>query len=105
MRVMLKIKHVPAADCVVAGFRWYKSGRDAVGSLLLGLFDTEGRLHHVGVTSSFTMVKRKEWVDELEPLRRDALVEHPWRAWAEIDAAGGTRMPGGHSRWNAGKDL
>jgi ATP-dependent DNA ligase len=105
-RAMLKIKHARTADCVVAGFRWHKSGKDKVGSLLLGLFDEEGRLHHVGVTSSFTMVKRAELVAELAPLRENALEGHPWREWAEISAGGElVRMPGGQSRWSAGKDL
>jgi ATP-dependent DNA ligase len=145
-RAMVKVKHARTADCVVAGFRWHKSGRDTVGSLLLGLYDGEGRLHHVGVTSSFTMAARKQLVEELAPLREHALEGHPWREWAEWgdrhgsgpaarapgagsagaggsgagDAGGGadagsadgppsgagmTRMPGGHSRWSAGKDL
>jgi ATP-dependent DNA ligase len=104
-RAMFKIKHARTADCVVAGFRWHKSGNDRIGSLLLGLYDAAGRLHHVGVTSSFTMAARKDLALELEPLRQDALKEHPWRDWA--DAGGGemTRMPGGQSRWSAGKDL
>jgi ATP-dependent DNA ligase len=104
-RAMFKIKHARTADCVVAGFRWHKSGNDKIGSLLLGLYDAAGRLHHVGVTSSFTMAARKELALELEPLRQDAVKEHPWREWA--DAGGGemTRMPGGQSRWSAGKDL
>jgi ATP-dependent DNA ligase len=104
-RAMFKIKHARTADCVVAGFRWHKSGNDRIGSLLLGLYDAAGRLHHVGVTSSFTMAARKELALQLEPLRQDALKEHPWREWA--DAGGGemTRMPGGQSRWSAGKDL
>jgi ATP-dependent DNA ligase len=105
-RAMIKVKHSRTADCVVAGFRWHKNGKNEyVGSLLLGLYDDSGRLHHVGVTSSFTMARRRELVEELEPLRRDALTDHPWREWA---AAGGeemTRMPGGQSRWSAGKDL
>jgi ATP-dependent DNA ligase len=107
-RAMFKIKHARTADCVVAGFRWHKSGNDRIGSLLLGLYDTSGRLHHVGVTSSFTMTVRKELASELEPLRQDALTQHPWREWAEWAEAGGsdrTRMPGGQSRWSAGKDL
>jgi len=103
-RVMFKIKHVRTADCVVAGFRWHKSGDDAVGSLLLGLYDDSGRLHHVGVTSSFTMADRRELAKELEPLRKNALKDHPWREWAEA-AEGHVRMPGGQSRWSAGKDL
>ncbi|HET6362069.1 MAG TPA: ATP-dependent DNA ligase [Gemmatimonadota bacterium] len=103
-RAMLKIKHVRTADCVVAGFRWHKSGKDRVGSLLLGLYDDDGVLHHVGVTSSFTMAKRKELVKELEPLRKNAMKGHPWREWAQAEDSG-TRMPGGQSRWSAGKDL
>src|SRR5688572_12279112 len=104
-RVMLKIKHARTADCVVAGFRWHKQGPGThVGSLLLGLYDDAGTLHHVGVTSSFTMARRKELTQELAPLRKDALLEHPWREWAgAMDAS--TRMPGGQSRWSAGKDL
>lgn len=103
-RAMIKIKHARTADCVVAGFRWHKAGRDElVGSLLLGLFDAEGGLHHVGVTSSFTMSARRDLARELAPLREHALDDHPWRAWAA--AEGGTRMPGGQSRWSAGKDL
>ena len=102
-RAMIKVKHIRSADCVVAGFRFHKSGPDAVGSLLLGLYDDEGRLQHVGVTSSFTMDTRKKLVKELEPLRRNALDDHPWREWASANPAG--RMPGGQSRWSAGKDL
>jgi ATP-dependent DNA ligase len=104
-RAMIKVKHARTAECVVAGFRWHKSGRDAVGSLLLGLYDERGTLHHVGVTSSFTMAARRDLVKELEPLREGALDAHPWRQWAEAQAHAGTRMPGGQSRWSAGKDL
>jgi ATP-dependent DNA ligase len=103
-RAMIKIKHSRTADCVVAGFRWHKNGKnELVGSLLLGLYDDRGRLHHVGVTSAFTMARRRELADELAPLREHALDGHPWREWA--DAYDGTRMPGGQSRWSAGKDL
>jgi ATP-dependent DNA ligase len=105
-RVMIKVKHVRTADCVVAGFRWHKTGKDSlVGSLLLGLYDEHDRLHHVGVTSSFTMEMRKQLARELSPLRARALDDHPWRDWANIDAAAAARMPGGQSRWSAGKDL
>jgi ATP-dependent DNA ligase len=105
-RAMIKIKHARTADCVVAGFRWHKAGKHMlVGSLLLGLYDDRDVLHHVGVTSSFTMAMRKELVSELAPLRRDALSNHPWREWAELETTGTTRMPGGQSRWSAGKDL
>jgi ATP-dependent DNA ligase len=103
-RVMLKVKHERDCDCVVAGFRWHrKDEQQAVGSLLLGLFDDSGALQHVGVCSSFTQEKRRELVEYLAPYRHDALAHHPWRAWA----AGGEaqRMPGGQSRWSQGKDL
>ena len=106
VRAMIKVKHARTADCVVAGFRWHKAGKnELVGSLLLGLYDALGRLHHVGVTSSFTMAMRRTLADELGPLRERALDDHPWRDWAEADAHAGTRMPGGQSRWSAGKDL
>ena len=105
-RAMFKLKHVRAADCVVAGFRWHKDGRDErIGSLLLGLYDDRGALQHVGVTSSFTMAVRRQLVRELAPLREHALDGHPWRDWAAMDEGEMTRMPGGQSRWSAGKDL
>ncbi|MEV6280055.1 ATP-dependent DNA ligase [Nocardia sp. NPDC051832] len=105
-RVMLKVKHERTADCVVAGFRWHKDG-EGVGSLLLGLFDEEGTLHHVGVASSFTKARRAELVDELKPLRENALENHPWRTWADMaaQAKADGKMPGGVSRWTGGKDL
>ena len=104
-RVMFKIKHSRTADCVVAGFRWHKNGPGTlVGSLLLGLYDDAGTLQHVGVTSSFTMQKRKELAALLEPLRKNAMKNHPWREWGDA-ASASTRMPGGQSRWSAGKDL
>ena len=103
-RVMLKVKHERTADCVVAGFRWHKSG-GVIGSLLLGLYDDGGTLHHVGVTASFPMAQRKALVETLAPYREHALENHPWRDWASAMADGGNRrMPGAQSRWNAGKD-
>jgi ATP-dependent DNA ligase len=104
-RAMIKVKHARTADCVVAGFRWHKSGKDAVGSLLLGLYDDKDVLHHVGVTSSFTTKMRKQLAVELAPLRKDAFDQHPWREWANVEAHDTARMPGGQSRWSAGKDL
>ncbi|AMO23572.1 ATP-dependent DNA ligase [Ramlibacter solisilvae] len=104
-RAMLKVKHARTADCVVAGFRWYRDTQDAVGSLLLGLYDEAGVLQHVGVTASFTADMRRQFATELEPLRGDALRDHPWRDWAEAVAQEQSRMPGGESRWSAGKDL
>ncbi|MBS2532890.1 ATP-dependent DNA ligase [Catenulispora sp. NF23] len=103
-RVMLKVKHERTADCVVAGFRRHKDG-EGVGSLLLGLFDDQGVLHHVGVASSFTAVRRRELVTELAPLRENAIDGHPWRDWAEAQEQAGGRMPGARSRWAADKDL
>jgi len=103
-RVMWKVKHARTADCVVAGFRWHKSG-GVVGSLLLGLYDDAGTLHHVGVASSFSVARRSELVDVLAPYRDDALAGHPWAGWAEAAAGAGGRMPGGQSRWNAGRSM
>jgi ATP-dependent DNA ligase len=110
-RAMLKIKHQRTADCVVAGFRWHKNGPGThIGSLLLGLYDDEGTLHHAGVTSSFSWDRRAALADELAPLRERALDGHPWQEWAEWATAGaadasGQRLPGATSRWNRGKDL
>jgi ATP-dependent DNA ligase len=103
-RTMVKVKHERTADCAVAGFRIHKDG-EGVGSLLLGLHDDDGRLHHVGVAASFTAAFRRELLAELEPLTHDATRDHPWRDWAEAQAHADGRMPGGGSRWNAGKDL
>ena len=107
-RVMLKIKHERDCDCVVAGFRWYKdaAGKE-IGSLLLGLYNDEGALQHVGVCASFTKDKRRELLDFLAPYRENALADHPWKAWAEAsaDPEAMQRMPGAQSRWSAGKDL
>jgi ATP-dependent DNA ligase len=108
-RVMLKVKHERECDCVVAGFRWHKRGdKTLVGSLLLGLYDDNGNLEHVGVCASFTNVKRLELVTFLAPYRENALEGHPWRDWAEGDASIDPevhRRPGTESRWSAGKDL
>jgi len=105
-RVMIKVKHARTADCVVAGFRWHKNGKHVyVGSLLLGLYDGQGALQHVGVTSAFSMEARKQLAKELAPLREHALDAHPWREWADPEGSVNHRMPGGQSRWSAGKDL
>ncbi len=101
-RAMLKVKHQRTADCVVAGFRTHKDGA-GVGSLLLGLFDSSGTLHHVGVASGFSVARRRELTDELAPYRKNALEGHPWAGWAEAQAEG--RAPGATNRWNAGKDM
>jgi ATP-dependent DNA ligase len=112
-RVMFKVKHTRTADAVVAGFRWHKSG-PVVGSLLLGLYDDEGRLHHVGVSASFPMARRAELVAELAPYRENALDNHPWQSRSaplassreQADADPETqRMPGAVSRWTGKKDL
>ena len=107
-RAMLKIKHERDCDCVVAGFRWHKdSERTAIGSLLLGLYDSSGALQHVGVCSSFTAAKRRELVEFLAPYRDNAMAAHPWKHWAEFmaSAEAAHRIPGGQSRWSQGKDL
>src|SRR6267142_270142 len=108
-RAMVKFKHARTADCVVAGFRWHKNGPGTmVGSLLLGLYDDDGTLHHVGVTAAFSNAVRKQLVAELAPLRDNALEGHPWGDWADAQSdasAAGQRMPGSSSRWNRGKDL
>jgi ATP-dependent DNA ligase len=108
-RTMIKVKHARTADCVVAGFRWHKNGAGTmVGSLLLGLYDDEDTLHHVGVTAAFTTAMRRQLVADLAPLREHALEGHPWRDWAEAQDeanAMGQRLPGASSRWNRGKDL
>src|SRR6185503_12999350 len=108
-RTMFKIKHSRTAECVVAGFRWHKNGPGTmVGSLLLGLYDDDGTLHHVGVTASFTNAVRKQLVDELAPLRENALDGHPWRGWAEWQAEANEkiqRLPGATSRSRRVKDL
>jgi ATP-dependent DNA ligase len=107
-RVMLKVKHERDCDCVVAGFRWHKKADGSIGSLLLGLFDDAGKLHHVGVCASFTAAMRTELAEFLEPYRENALAAHPWRDWAAADSGSADptqRMPGGKSRWSSGKDL
>jgi len=101
-RVMFKVKHARTADAVVAGFRWHKSG-PVVGSLLLGLYGEDGKLHHVGVSASFPMARRAELVEELAPYRENAAQGHPW-TWAEADPET-QRMPGGVSRWTGKRDL
>ncbi len=106
-RTMIKVKHERTADCVLAGFRWYKGGKGTlIGSLLLGLYDAEGVLHHVGVASSFTQARRAELAAELQPLREHALEHHPWKDWKDFeDVDDPQRKPGATSRWNRGKDL
>ncbi|KHL01403.1 ATP-dependent DNA ligase [Sinomonas humi] len=111
-RVMSKLKHERTADCVLAGYRLYKGEPDAVGSLLLGLYDAHGKLNSVGVIGAFPMARRKELFEELQPLVT-TFEEHPW-AWAQ--PAGGlpdnrdqsaprTPTAAARSRWNADKDL
>ena len=122
-RLMTKIKHQRTADCIVGGFRWYKGGREKlVGSLLLALYDDDGTLHHIGVTSAFKAETRAELAELLRPLREGAMETHPWRDWAAFQAAAASpetestsestieaaptrRVPGATSRWNRGKDL
>jgi ATP-dependent DNA ligase len=106
-RLMFKIKHARTADVVVAGFRYHKTG-PIVGSLLLGLYNDEGSLQHVGVSASFTAARRKELLDELAPYRDGASEDHPWLSWLERTAEPSEvvqRVPGGVSRWTGKKDL
>ena len=113
-RAMVKVKPKRTADCVVGGLRWHKNGPGTmVGSLLLGLYDEQGRLHHVGVAASFRESYRRELVAELAPLRDGIDAGHPWHGW--IEAAGAAtedrpdrrvpagRRPGSVSRWSQGR--
>jgi ATP-dependent DNA ligase len=107
-RTMLKVKHERDCDCVVAGFRRYKKDSEAVGSLLLGLYDSGGVLQHVGVCASFSAEKRLELREFVEPYRDNAVANHPWKQWAGHEPAvteSGRRLPGGQSRWSQNKDL
>jgi ATP-dependent DNA ligase len=103
-RTLVKVKHTRTAECAVAGYRIHKDGA-GVGSLLLGLHDADGSLHHVGVAASFTAAFRRELLTTLAPLTEGAIDGHPWRDWAEAQAHEAARLPGAQSRWNAGKDL
>jgi ATP-dependent DNA ligase len=108
VRTMLKIKHERTADVVVAGYRLHKTStpdKPLLGSLLLGLYDDQGRLQHVGVSASFTAKRRAELVEELAPLVVEDLSEHPWGAWSDWAVANPDRVPGTQSRWSQGKDL
>jgi ATP-dependent DNA ligase len=102
-RVMSKIKHERTADCVVAGYRVHKSGPDALGSLLLGLYDDRGVLNSIGVVGAFPMATRRELLAELQPLVT-TFENHPWN-WAAHEQGERTPRKNEASRWNAGKDL
>ena len=104
---MIKIKHARTADCVVAGFRWHKSGRATRSARCCsGCTTTSGTLHHVGVTSSFTMARRKELASELAPLRESALDDHPVARVGRHAAARATRAcPAARAAGAPGKDL
>jgi ATP-dependent DNA ligase len=108
-RTLLKVKHARTADVVVAGWRPHKipgpDGGSVVGSLLLGLYDTAGTLHHVGVASSFTAKRRAELVAELAPYADPDPAQHPWGAWMAHSATPSQRVPGAVSRWTGSKDL
>ncbi len=104
-RAMWKVKHERTGDFVVAGFRWYQANPDVVGSLMLGLYEG-AQLQHVGVIGAFPAAQRQRLVGEVAPYRDPH--DHPWADWAGWAAeavADGRRLPGGGSRWNAGKDL
>lgn len=99
LRTLLKVKHERTCDCVVAGFRIHKDG-NGVGSLVLGLYDGDGQLQHVGVAAGINAALRRELLEQFAPYRDGALEGHPWRDWATAEIG-----PGGGSRWNASKDL
>ncbi len=98
-RVQFKLKHVRTIDCVVAGYRIHKSG-DGVGSLVLGLYDDDGSLRHVGVSSSFTAKKRVELLEEMAPFVLDDISSHPWASWMQAEAHIDGSMPGAPNRWS-----
>jgi ATP-dependent DNA ligase len=100
---MFKIKHERTADCVVAGYRVHKSGPDALGSLMLGLYTDEGVLNSIGVIGAFPLARRRELFAEMQPLVT-TFDDHPWN-WAAHEAGERTPRKGEGSRWNAGKDL
>jgi ATP-dependent DNA ligase len=102
-RVMFKIKHVRTADCVVAGYRVHKNAADAVGSLLLGLYDADGGLANVGVVGAFPMRQRRDLFRELQPLVT-TFDDHPW-AWERLEPGPRTPRHSEFSRWSVGKDL
>jgi ATP-dependent DNA ligase len=106
-RTMLKVKHERTADVVLAGYREHKTStpeRPLIGSLLLGLYDADGQLQHIGVSASFTEKRRAELFDEMQPLVCP-IEEHPWGRWKEFLIANPGRVPGTQSRWSQGKDL
>ena len=106
-RTMFKIKHARTADVVVAGYREHKQStpeQPLLGSLLLGLYNDEGQLQHIGVSASFTAARRAELIEELQPLVCP-IEEHPWGHWQEFLTANPDRVPGTQSRWSQGKDL
>lgn len=98
-RVQFKLKHVRTIDCVVAGHRIHKSG-DGVGSLILGLFDADGGLRHVGVSASFTKKRRAELLEEMAPYLLDDFDQHPWADWMNAEAHKDGTMPGAPNRWS-----
>ena len=103
-RVMFKVKHQRTADCVVAGYRVHTSGPEAIGSLLLGLYDDAGTLVSVGVIGAFPMARRRELFTELQPLVT-SFEGHPWNWAAAATATERTPRSSEFSRWNNGKDL
>jgi ATP-dependent DNA ligase len=103
-REMVKVKHQRTADVVVAGYRTHKDGK-GVGSLMIGLYDASGTLQHTGVASGFSVKDRAEIAKKLEPLRENALEQHPWKEWAHAESHEAQRMPGAQSRWNNKRDL
>jgi ATP-dependent DNA ligase len=88
---------------VVAGYREHKSGPEAVGSLLLGLYTDAGKLASVGVIGAFPMERRRQLYTELQPLVT-GFAGHPWD-WGQASEEARHPRAAEHSRWNANKDL
>jgi ATP-dependent DNA ligase len=96
-RAMIKVKTRRTLDAVVAGYRWMMD-RDAIGSLLLGLYDDAGSLRHIGVASSFTEAARARFLEELSP-SAIPLSDHPWAEGFLIEASPLGRLKGAAGRW------
>lgn len=103
-RSLLKIKHRRTLDVVVAGWRGHAKDPGEVGSLLLGLFDEQGRLHHVGSASGFNASRRREITAHVASFAMPADTPHPWTAPERGMEGEGVRRPGEINRWNRGRD-
>jgi ATP-dependent DNA ligase len=98
---MTKVKHEHTADCVVAGLRLF-ADRLELSSLLLGLYDDDCALQHIGVVTSFTRTRRRELLDELRPLVV-RIEGHPWEHGFLTSGAPLGRLAGAAGRWTPGE--